>query len=89
MANKKLQYVKSSTVDKILKSCDWLLILGERSNGKSYASKNLIIKKCIDNEEEAIEAMKYNRNYKMVFSNTDITIFELIDKDRGRANNGK
>jgi hypothetical protein len=40
-------------------------------------------------EEEAIEAMKYNRNYKMVFSNTDITIFELIEKDRGRANNGK
>ena len=33
--------------------------------------------------------MKYNRNYKMVFSNTNITIFELIDKDRGRANNGK
>ena len=40
-------------------------------------------------EEEAIEAMKYNRNYKMVFSNTNITFFELIDKDRGRANNGK
>ena len=40
-------------------------------------------------EEEAVEAMKYNRNYKLVFSNTDITIFELIEKDRGRANNGK
>ena len=40
-------------------------------------------------EEEAIESMRYNRNYKLVFSNTDITIFELIEKDRGRANNGK
>lgn len=35
-------------------------------------------------EEEAIESMKYNRNYKMVFSNQDITIFELIEKDGGK-----
>ena len=35
-------------------------------------------------EEEAIESMRYNRNYKMVFSNTDITIFELVEKDGGK-----
>lgn len=64
MANKKLQYVKSSTIDKILKSCDWLLILGERSNGKSYASKNLIIKKCIDTGEEFIYLRRYDLDCK-------------------------
>lgn len=35
-------------------------------------------------EEEAIEAMKYNRNYKLVFANNDITIFELVEKDGGK-----
>lgn len=35
-------------------------------------------------EEEAIECMKYNRNYKLVFSNQDITIFELVEKDGGK-----
>lgn len=33
-------------------------------------------------EEEAIESMKYNRNYKLIFSNEDTTIFELIDQDK-------
>lgn len=65
MSNKrKLDYVRSSTIDKILKSCNWLLILGERSNGKSYASKNLIIKKCIDNEEEFIYLRRYDLDCK-------------------------
>ena len=35
-------------------------------------------------EEEAIEAMKYNRNYKLVFANNEITIFELVEKDGGK-----
>ncbi len=40
-------------------------------------------------EEEAIECMKYNRSYTLVYADDKITIFELIDKDRGRSNNGK
>lgn len=39
-------------------------------------------------EEEAIETMKYNSNYKLVYSDDKTTIYELIDKDRGRAKNG-
>jgi hypothetical protein len=35
-------------------------------------------------EEEAIESMKYNRNYKLVFANNEITIFELVEKDGGK-----
>lgn len=64
MANKKLQYVKSSTIDNVLKDCDYLLLLGERSNGKSYASKNLIIKKCIDTGEEFIYLRRYDLDCK-------------------------
>lgn len=64
MANKKLDYVKSATIDKILKTCNWLLVLGERSNGKSYASKNLIIKKCIDTGCEMIYLRRYDLDCK-------------------------
>lgn len=38
-------------------------------------------------EEEAIECMRYNRSYNLIYSDDKITIFELIDKDR-RHNNG-
>jgi hypothetical protein len=40
-------------------------------------------------EEEAIECMRYNRSYNLIYSDDKITIFELIDKDRGRSKNGK
>lgn len=65
MANKKLKYVKQSMIDDILKECDYLMLLGERSNGKSYAAKNLIIKKCIDNEDcEMIYLRRYDLDIK-------------------------
>ena len=64
MANKKLKWLESAKVDKVLSLCDWLLLLGERSNGKSYASKNLLIKKCIDNDEELIYLRRYNLDVK-------------------------
>ena len=65
MSNKKLKYVKQSMIENILKDNDWLLLLGERSNGKSYAAKNLIIKKCIDDEDiEMIYLRRYDLDIK-------------------------
>lgn len=64
MANKKRQYVKQSDIKKYLKSCDYLLLLGERSNGKSYASKNLIIADCFKNNKEFIYLRRYDLDTK-------------------------
>ena len=64
MSNKKLNYVKESNIEKILKSCDWLMMLGERSNGKSYAAKNLIIRKCIESGKEFIYLRRYDLDVK-------------------------
>ena len=43
MAEKKTDYVKAKTLEKI--QGDIILILGERSNGNSFAVKELLIKK--------------------------------------------
>lgn len=64
MSNKKLNYVKQSKIEQLLKSCDWLLLLGARANGKSYASKNLCIKKCIDNGEKLVYLRRYDLDCK-------------------------
>lgn len=64
MSNKKLNYVKESTIEKILKSCDWLMMLGERSNGKSYSAKNLITRKCIEEGKEFIYLRRYDLDVK-------------------------
>lgn len=62
--NKKLNYVKQSTIKKILDTVDWLLVLGERSNGKSYACKNLVISECIKNDSEFIYLRRYELDCK-------------------------
>lgn len=64
MSNKKLNYVKQSTIKKVLDKTDIALILGERSNGKSYASKNLIIKECYDKGTEFIYLRRYDLDVK-------------------------
>lgn len=64
MANKKRQYVKQSDIKKQLSGCDFLLVLGERSNGKSYSSKNLIIKECYKNKKEFIYLRRYDLDVK-------------------------
>lgn len=65
MANKKLNYVKQSRIKAELDLCDYLLILGERSNGKSYASKNLIISECVNNKDtEFIYLRRYDLDTK-------------------------
>ena len=40
----KTDYVKASTIKQIAGDNDIILILGERSNGKSFAVKELLIK---------------------------------------------
>lgn len=64
MANKKRQYIKQSDIKKHLKDSDFLLVLGERSNGKSYSSKNLIIKECWKNNKEFIYLRRYDLDVK-------------------------
>lgn len=64
MANKKRQYVKQKDIKKYLSTCDFLLLLGERSNGKSYSSKNLIIKECYKNHKEFIYLRRYDLDVK-------------------------
>lgn len=64
MANKKLNYVKSSTIEKIARKCDYLLLLGERSNGKSYGSKSLIVSKCYQMGTEFIYLRRYDLDTK-------------------------
>ena len=64
MSNKKLQYVKQSVIKKILKDCDYLVLLGERSNGKSYASKNLVLQECFENDKKFIYLRRYDLDVK-------------------------
>ena len=64
MANKKIQYVKQSDIKKQLSACDFLLLLGERSNGKSYSSKNLIIRECYKSHKEFIYLRRYDLDVK-------------------------
>lgn len=64
MANKKRQYIKQSDIKKHLKASDFLMVLGERSNGKSYSSKNLIIKECWKNNKEFVYLRRYDLDVK-------------------------
>lgn len=84
MANKKIHYVKQSEIKSILKSCNWLLLLGERSNGKSYASKTLIIQDCIKNNNEFIYLRRYDMDTKdslCVSYFADCPIEQITDGD--------
>ena len=64
MSNKRLDYVKESVVRKILNDNDWLLMLGERSNGKSYCVKSLILKDCYKDDAEFIYLRRYDIDVK-------------------------
>lgn len=82
MANKHFDFVKQSELKKILKSCDWLLLLGERSNGKSYASKNLAISECIKNDKEFIYLRRHELDTKdslCVHYFTDVPVEQITD----------
>lgn len=65
MSNKRIKYpVQQSKVKKLVASCDWLLLLGARANGKSYSAKNFIIKECIDKGKEFIYLRRYDLDIK-------------------------
>lgn len=64
MANKKVKYVKQTDILECLHNSDFLLLLGERSNGKSYSSKNLILRQCYIHDEEFIYLRRYDLDTK-------------------------
>lgn len=64
MSNKKLEYVKQSTIKKLTKMADYLLVLGERSNGKSYACKNFVVAECIKKGKEFIYLRRFDVDIK-------------------------
>lgn len=65
MANKKLNYVKQSKVKAEVDRCDWLLMLGERSNGKSYSTKALLVQECYNNKDtEFVYLRRYDLDTK-------------------------
>lgn len=46
--NKKHNFVQSTKLEKISNQSHYIAVLGERSNGKSFAVKELILKKCYE-----------------------------------------
>lgn len=62
--NKKLDYLKANKVKKLVADCDWLLLLGERSNGKSYASKEYIFTECWKKKKKFIYLRRYDLDIK-------------------------
>lgn len=62
--NKKLDYLKAAKIKQLLKDCDWLLLLGERSNGKSYASKEYIFTECWKRKKKFIYLRRYDLDVK-------------------------
>lgn len=64
MSNKKPNYVKQSQIKKLLVDTNYLVLLGERASGKSYASKNLILSECIKNNKEFIYLRRYDLDTK-------------------------
>lgn len=49
MNRNKGKYFTLSDLQKIEKGCNWLFLLGERANGKSYAVKSHLLKQAFDN----------------------------------------
>ena len=64
MANKRKQYVKSKEMKAHLKDSDILCVLGERSNGKSYCAKNLVLNYCLKNNKEFVYLRRYDLDVK-------------------------
>lgn len=60
----KTDYVKASTLEKIAQDNQLVLIIGERSNGKSFACKELLIKKAYKNNEQFGYLRRYNEDTK-------------------------
>lgn len=66
MANKKLNYVQRKKIAELEKKYDYVILLGERSNGKSYAVKSHAVQRAIDSggEEQFIYLRRYEADVK-------------------------
>lgn len=64
MSNKQPKYLSQRKVRKVLQECDYLLLLGERSNGKSYAAKSIAVQDAIDNGSQFIYLRRYDLDTK-------------------------
>lgn len=64
MSNKKFKYVSTDKIKKILNDTDYLILLGERSNGKSYACKSLAFQECYDNNKKLIILKRFDLECK-------------------------
>lgn len=84
MANKKINYVKESKVRKILDENDYLVLLGERSNGKSYCVKSMVVKDCIKNDRKFIYLRRYDLDIKDNLCSRyfgDVPVSSMIEND--------
>lgn len=62
MSNKKIKYLSAKKVQSI--KSDYLLLLGERSNGKSYCVKSIVIRDAIDNGKMFVYLKRYDLEVK-------------------------
>ena len=80
MANKKKNYVSVDKVRKI--QADWLLLLGERSNGKSYCIKSLLLTECYKHKREFIYLRRFDLDIKdsvAVHYFSDMPVYEITN----------
>lgn len=84
MSNKKHNYVKQSKIKSLERSHEWIILLGERSNGKSYAVKSHAVQRAIDTggQEEFIYLRRYELDTKdslCVSYFADLPIYEMTN----------
>ena len=64
MSNKRLKFVQSKKIKELLNTCSYLLLIGERSNGKSYAVKNFILSECYKRKCEFVYLRRFDLDIK-------------------------
>lgn len=64
MSNKLPKYLSKKKVRSLSNKCDYLMLLGERSGGKSYAVKSLCIEDAIKNDKLFIYLKRYDLEVK-------------------------
>lgn len=82
MSNRQKEYLSDKKVEKILKKVQYLLLLGERSNGKSYVGKLIFIRRAIKFDEEFIYLRRYDLDTKDSLTNSyfaDVPVSALTD----------
>ena len=78
MGNKKKNYVSAKKVKSI--QADYILLLGERANGKSYCVKNILITECYKRDIEFIYLRRYDLDVKdsvAVNYFADVPVYEI------------